>query len=186
MHEGLLYQRRAGGCTQGGEVVEPTDRWFALRNLDQVELELQSLEMLGILQRIQVEVDMGRLLRPGLVSEISESTCGGAPAGTASASGRRLGGHKRALQAQVRPASEVEHYGGAGSGNSELVPVAQGSPKRIMMQLGLHPLSQSARAIQLVKVVRANFCFDPSGKVTAFLSTVTKPIKAVGVIGVAR
>ena len=128
------------------------------------------------------DIMMGRLLR--LVSQISESTCGGAQAGTASARGRR--GHKRALQAQVRPASEVEHYGGAGSGNSELVPVAQGSPKRIMMQLGLHPLSQSARAIQLVKVVRANFCFDPSGKVTAFLSTVTKPIKAVGVIGVAR
>jgi hypothetical protein len=64
--------------------------------------------------------------------------------------------------------------------------VAQGSPKRIMMQLGLHPLSQSARAIQLVEVVRTNFCFDPSGEVTAFLSTVTKPIKAVGVIGVGR
>jgi hypothetical protein len=152
-------------------------------------LKVPVLDSVEIRQRMQVEVDMGRLLRPGLVSEISESTCGGAPAGTTSARrGRRLGGHKRALQAQVRPAFEVEHYGGAGSGNSELVPVAQGSPKRIMMQLGLHPLSQSARAIQLVEVqvVRANFCFDPSGKVTAFLSTVTKPIKAVGVIGVGR
>ena len=28
--EGLLYQRRAGGCTQGDEVVEPTDRRFGL------------------------------------------------------------------------------------------------------------------------------------------------------------
>ncbi len=30
INEGLLYQRRAGGCTQGDEVVEPTDRRFGL------------------------------------------------------------------------------------------------------------------------------------------------------------